>query len=162
MIDFSLFPDRSPALGYGINPLDRLSSGRDDAGLVSALAAHPASVSFGIVQDKFILESSSGAPQALFGLNDVASFGAVQEVALLGRDQNRAYFVSLLSDESAHAPADLALTPPHMPPQLTLVQRPDLALADLRALAVQGLFEPNILGMMAQAKSLIFNAKSCF
>jgi NAD+ diphosphatase len=155
MIDFSLFPDRSPAIGYGVNPLDRLSAGRDDARLLSALTADPASVSFAIVQDKFILESSSGAPQALFGLNDVAGFGAVQEVALLGRDQTRAYFVSLLSDHAAHVPADLALTHPHMPPQLTLVQRPDLALADLRGLAVQGLFEPNILGMMAQAKSIM-------
>ena len=155
MTKFGSYPDRSMANGYGQNPLDRLSDRRDDVSVIAGLKDDPSSVSFVIVQDKFVLTSSSGQAQALFSLKDSEALGFVQDVAFLGRDQERAYFATLLSDHSAGHRAEALASDPAAPPHIVLTQRPDLPLADLRALAVQGLMEPAILGMMAEAKSLM-------
>lgn len=155
MIDFRLYPDRSMAIGYGQNPLDRLSGGRDDVERLARLKADRSSVSFVLVQDKFVLQPGLEKTDALFSLPEAQSLGMVQDVALLGRDEQRAYFATLLSDHSAELRTDLPASDPASPPQLALTQRPDLPLGDLRALAVQGLIEAPMLGMMAEAKSLM-------
>jgi NAD+ diphosphatase len=146
-----LFPDRSQATGYGVNPLDRLSERRDDPAFVDALMRAPESRMALIVRDTPVLRRLSGERwDCLFTLEAARALGDLREVALLGRTDERAFFAALLDDSQVVAEESDGAR------RLRLPGREDVALIDLRTIAMGGLVEAPAIGLLGQAKSLLY------
>jgi NAD+ diphosphatase len=145
-----LFPDRSQETGYGINPLDRLSERRDDPAFIEALMRAPESRAVAIVRDTPVLRRESDRYGHLFALPEARELGPACEIALLGRTDERAFFGFLLDDSCAIAEEVNGRRRLRMP------GRDDLAPVDLRTLAVEGLLQPSAVGLLGEAKSLLY------
>ena len=144
-----LFVDElSAVVGFSGNPLDRLSEKRDDAQTLAELVGRPDARSLVFVSDTPVLRQTADGFDAFFTLADVEALGARDEQALLGQTSDATIFATLLKPAMA--------TRPEANGPLVITGREDLALIDLRALAVKGVFERSTIAMMAQAKSLLF------
>jgi len=133
------FPDPSALTGYGANPLDRLAARRGDASFVAGLRSAAGTRHVVFTGDIPLLRKHGDALDPFFETRDLAALGASRESALLGRDAAGAIFASLLDQPAAETGEGDA----------------GLVSLDLRSLAVQGLLEPPVLGILAQAKSLL-------
>ena len=132
----------SAQTGFAGNPLDRLSALRDDKAAVEALLQSPDARSLVFVGEVPVMKALS-APDPCFTLAQVESFGAMREQVLLGLSDQGPLFASLFD-------ADLAMgEPPAIP------GRDDVTMVDLRSLAVKRLLPRSMLGIMAQAKSVL-------
>jgi NAD+ diphosphatase len=146
------FSELSARTGFAFNPLDRLSERRDEADFIESLAAAPSSRAVVICRDNPVLVRHGALPQAYMSLAEAESLGAVAVRAFLGKDAHGGVFGVLLSDESAiAAPLDH-----HRGPRLHIAGRPDATLEDLRALTGQGFLDPATIGVIGQAKSLLY------
>jgi NAD+ diphosphatase len=145
-----LFPDRSQATGYGINPLDRLSERRDDPAFISALIRAPESRTVVLVRDTPVLRRAAGGFDHLFTMEAAQALGPGREVALLGRTDERAYFALLLDDSCAEMEESAERR------RLRLPGRDDLDLIDLCTLAVEALLPAEAIGLLGEAKSLLY------
>ena len=132
-------PDASARTGYGANPLDRLANSRDDAAFVAGLRAAPGTRHLVFTGDVPLLRQRGTALDPFFSGGELASLGSARETALLGQDEAGAIFATRL-DEAA--------------PESGEGDSGHVSL-DLRSLAVQGLLAPPLLGVMAQAKSIL-------
>ena len=132
-------PDASARTGYGANPLDRLANSRDDATFVAGLRAAPGTRHLVFTGDIPLLRQRGTALDPFFSGGELASLGSARETALLGQDEAGAIFATRL-DEAA--------------PESGEGDSGHVSL-DLRSLAVQGLLAPPLLGVMAQAKSIL-------
>ena len=132
-------PDASARTGYGANPLDRLANSRDDAAFVAGLRAAPGTRHLVFTGDIPLLRQRGTALDPFFSGGELASLGSARETALLGQDEAGAIFATRL-DEAA--------------PESGEGDSGHVSL-DLRSLAVQGLLAPPLLGVMAQAKSIL-------
>lgn len=132
-------PDASARTGYGANPLDRLANSRDDAAFVAGLRAAPGTRHLVFTGDIPLLRQRGTALDPFFSGGELASLGMPRETALLGQDEAGAIFATRL-DEAA--------------PESGEGDSGHVSL-DLRSLAVQGLLAPPLLGVMAQAKSIL-------
>jgi NAD+ diphosphatase len=132
-------PDASARTGYGANPLDRLANSRDDAAFVAGLRAAPGTRHLVFTGDIPLLRQRGTALDPFFSGGELASLGMARETALLGQDEAGAIFATRL-DEAA--------------PESGEGDSGHVSL-DLRSLAVQGLLAPPLLGVMAQAKSIL-------
>ena len=128
----------SARIGYGVNPIERLSERREDAEFVAARAAEPEAATILIAGDLPILRRAGDAVTALHGLAEIAGRETVLERAFLGLDGTRPVFAALIGAERAEP----------------LKQEGKLAI-DLRSIAVQGLVPPPELGLLAEAKALM-------
>lgn len=131
--------DASARTGYGANPLDRLANSRDDATFVASLRAAAGTRHLVFTGDIPLLRQRSTALDPFFSGGELASLGTARETALLGQDEAGAIFATLLDEappESGEGDSGLVSL-------------------DLRSLAVQGLLAPPLLGVMAQAKSIL-------
>ena len=131
--------DASARTGYGLNLLDRLAGRRDEAGLVESLGAKPGTRHVAFSGDIPLLKQTPTGLDPFFQPAELRGLGRLGETALLGEDEKGAVLATLI--ETAAAESGESATGP-------------LAL-DLRSLAVQGLLAPPLLGLMAQAKSLL-------
>jgi NAD+ diphosphatase len=132
-------PDASARTGYGANPLDRLANSRDDATFVASLRAAADTRHLVFTGDIPLLRQRGTALDPFFTGGELADLGTARETALLGQDEGGAIFATLL--EAAAAESGEGDT--------------GLVNLDLRSLAVQGLLVPPLLGVMAQAKSIL-------
>ncbi len=132
-------PDASALTGYGVNHLDRLAALRDDPDFVAGLEGAPGTRHVVFTGDIPLLRQHAGGLDPFFRADEIAGLGIDRETALLGRDDEGAIFASLIDQTSVESGEGDA----------------GLVSIDLRSLAVQGLLEAPLLGMMAQAKSLL-------
>jgi len=146
---------RAPAFGFHGAPLDRVSERREDAAFVAALRARPDAKAVLIARDMPILPRGEAPLAPFFPLAEVERLGGAQFEALLGI-------------EAAGAPAFAALLPDSAVEQLSgdsegfldrrqlvVPGRDDLALTDLRSIAVRGLVAPDALAVLGQAKAIL-------
>jgi len=132
----------SAQTGFAGNPLDRLSALRDDKAAVEALLHAPQARSLVFVGEVPVLKALNPL-NPFFTPQQAASFGPIREQVLLGSWEEGPVFATLFD-------ADLAMgDPPAIP------GRSDTGLVDLRSLAVKRLLPRSVLGMMAQAKSIL-------
>ncbi len=132
------FHELSSRIGYGVNPIERLSERRDDAAFVEAQAADAAAATILISGDIPILRPGGERVTALHPLAEIAQSETVLERAFLGLDGACPVFAVLIGAERAEE----------------LKQEGRLAI-DLRSIAVQGLVTPPELGLLAEAKALM-------
>jgi NAD+ diphosphatase len=132
----------SAQTGFAGNPLNRLSEVRDDKAAVEALLRSPQARSLVFVGDVPVMKALSPL-DPFFTPSQAASFGSICEQVLLGSWEEGPVFATLFD-------AGLAMgDPPALP------GRADTTMVDLRSLAVKRLLPRGVLGMMAQAKSIL-------
>jgi NAD+ diphosphatase len=136
--------ERSALTGFAINRLDRMAERRDEADLISSLAADSAARTVVFAGDVPILKQDGPAFDPLFTLAEAAALGREREVAFLGRvnepGAEHGVFARLVETDLSEATLSAA----------------QLAAIDLRTLAMRGLLPPETLGILAQAKSLLY------
>jgi NAD+ diphosphatase len=146
---------RAPAFGFGGAPLDRVSERRDDDATVAALRARPDAKAVLIARDMPILPRGEAPSAPFFPLAEVERLGGARIEALLGIEAAGApVFAALLPDGAVEEIAD------HSDGfldrrQLVIPGRDDLALIDLRSIAVQGLVGAEALAVLGQAKAIL-------
>ena len=146
---------RAPAFSFRGAPLDRVSERRDDAATVAALRARSDAKAVLIARDMPILPRGAAPLAPFFPLAEVERLGGARIEALLGIEAGGApAFAALLPDGAVEEIAD------HSDGfldrrQLVVPGRDDLALIDLRSIAVQGLVAPDALAMLGQAKAIL-------
>jgi NAD+ diphosphatase len=132
--------DRSAAIGFSLNPLDRLSERRDDAGFIAEKKADASSRFLMLAGDVPILKVVGEARSPLFLKDEAAALGPIVESVFLGVEPDgRALFGATI---------DASLAP-------ALSERPGIELIDLRSLAMRGLLEPPMLGEVGGAKAML-------
>ncbi|MGD0721845.1 MAG: NAD(+) diphosphatase [Roseiarcus sp.] len=146
---------RPRQFGFAVNPLDRVSERREDAGFLAALRARPDARALLLCRDTPVLKKRADSLDPLFAFDDIAAIGATRLDALLGLEADGApVFAALLADEAVELRADSSdgfldrrvMAAPG---------RDDLVLIDMRSIAVQGLLAPETIGMFGQAKALL-------
>lgn len=132
--------DRSAAIAYSVNPLDRASGQREDEAFIADKLAHSSCRFFAFSGDIPLLRIRDGAHEALFDREEIESF----------KDSRQIVFLGLQSDGSAvFAQAfDKGLAD-------ELAWRTDVEAMDLRSLAMRGLVAPGILGELSTAKEVL-------
>jgi NAD+ diphosphatase len=132
--------DRSAAIGFALNPLDRLSERRDDAAFIAEKRADSSSRFLMLAGDVPILKIVGEGRSPLFLKDEAASLGPIVESVFLGVEPDgRALFGATI---------DAGLAP-------ALSERSGLELIDLRSLAMRGLLAPDILGELGGAKAML-------
>ena len=147
---------RTPGFGFAGAPLDRLSERREDAAFLAALRARPDARAVAFARDMPLLNRLDGGRlEPLFPLAAVVGLGGARIEALLGLSADGApVFAALLPDSAVDEVAD------HSDGfldrrQLVVPGRDDIALVDLRSLAVQGLVGADALAVLGQAKAIL-------
>lgn len=131
----------SAQTGFAGNPLDRLSAIRDDQQAVEALLRAPQARTLVFAGDVPVMKAAGLDP--FFTPVEAMGLGPMREQVLLGSAEEGPLFATLFD-------GDIAMGDP-----LGIPGRDDLSLVDLRSLAVKRLQSRAVLGMMAQAKSLL-------
>jgi NAD+ diphosphatase len=129
----------SERLGFVRNPLLRHSAERDQ-GIVERFARAPDAVTVAIAGEIPILRKNGGQMTGLLPLADLARVETRHEQAFLGTLDERPVFGTLLEPDAA---------------EVFKGGEEHLAI-DLRSIAVQGLLPPGELGVVAEAKALLF------
>lgn len=132
--------DRSAAIGFSVNPLDRVSGQREDAAFIAEKLAHSSSRYFAFAGDTPLLRVRDNVYEALFDREEIESF----------KDSRQSVFLGLQPDGGAvFAWAfDTALKD-------ELAWRSDIEAVDLRSVAMRGLVPPAILGELGTAKEVL-------
>ena len=147
--------DLSVLTGFADNRLDRLSALRDDADALKRLAADPAARTTAFVQTMPILRAQDDALQPYFSLSEAKTLGKALEIVLLGADEIGPVFAVLLDDDFARGPTPEEQAAFLDSRVLILPDRPELQVADLRALGGKKLLPPPVLGVLGQAKAVL-------
>jgi NAD+ diphosphatase len=146
---------RAPAFGFGGGPLDRVSERREDAAYVAALRNRPDAKAVLIAREMPILPRGAAPLAPYFPLGEVERLGGARFEALLGIEADGApVFAALLPDgavEQLSGDSEGFLDRR----QLVVPDRDDLALIDLRSIAVQGLVGAEALAVLGQAKAIL-------
>jgi NAD+ diphosphatase len=146
---------RAPAFGFGGGPLDRVSERRDDDADVAALRARPDAKAVLIARDMPILPRGEPPLAPFFPLAEIERLGGARFEALLGIEAGGApVFAALLPDGAVEQIADDS-EGFFDRRQLVVPGRDDLALTDLRSIAVQGLVGAEALAVLGQAKAIL-------
>jgi NAD+ diphosphatase len=137
----SLFPEPSPrpALGYTANKLDRAVPRRSEQAALAALAANKDARVYVIGGELVVLKRHDGVLDPLFVEADARALGPTREAVFLGLADGVARFALGMDHTVAEA----------------LKTRGDLAVSDLRSIAVQGLVDADHLPPLAEAKALL-------
>jgi NAD+ diphosphatase len=149
-------PRGSFGFGFAINPLDRVSDKREDEAFLAAQRARPDARALVLCRDTPIIRKRPEGLDPLFPLSDIDSFGATRQSALLGLLPGGApVFAVLLEDKAVELRSDSS--DGFLDRRVMVVPgRADLALIDMRSIAVQGLLAPDLIGMFGQAKALMY------
>jgi NAD+ diphosphatase len=143
-------PPRAVEFSFSGNPLDRRSDTREDAQFMDDMAARPDALSVAICRDTPIL--AQGNP--LFALRDAERLSAHRERAFLGVQADGApVFATRLDDSAVELRADAS--DGFFDRRVLVPGRDDLALVDLRSLAMQGALAPYLIAILGQAKAVM-------
>ena len=139
------FARSSASLGFVHNKLDRQANRRDDEAYIATLAALPSARTLGVIGETVVLKrtATAGAREGRdpwFGLNEAGRLGRSRERAFLGEDTRGPVFATLIDTEAETLLADHA----------------ELAVANLRQVAVDGSVPADDLGPLAEGKALLF------
>jgi len=135
-----LKPERSAALGYAHNPLNRMAELRDKPDTMAAMAASSDARAIVLAGDIPILRRRGDSLDALFSMSEAHTLGQARECVFLGHDGIRPIFGLALEAQEPE----------------THQGRDDLLVIDARSIAVQGLLSSEWLGPLGEAKSLLY------
>ena len=142
-------------IGFAGNPLDRLSSARDDAARLAELAGEAEARAVAFVQSMPALRVEGERLSSFHPLAAARAFGAIREEVLLGRDENGPVFALLLPDDAARAEAPLDAGAFVDQRRLILPAFPKLQIRDLRALAGKDSLPRAEIAVLAQARAIL-------
>jgi NAD+ diphosphatase len=144
--------DRSSAVGFCVNPLNRLSEKRDDEAFLDAMRHAPSTRYMVLAGDVPVLRhESNGEPghrdgdhgdayNVLFSHDEAAALGEPVRDIFLGQDLDGAALFAIGLDKARAE---------------TLSARDGLVLVDLRSIAMRGLVTPALLGELGGAKAML-------
>src|ERR1700704_362486 len=137
MSAFDSFPLGQPAFITHI--LDRAAHLRTDDEKLFALENHRDARAYVVYRDSLVVKQEADGPRALLTIDEALKFGANPGTVFLGLRDGAAVFGMGISAPSAEK----------------LLTRDDVAVTELRGMAMQGLVPPNQLSAIAMAKSLV-------
>jgi NAD+ diphosphatase len=128
-----------PRLGYTASTIARVAEKRTDEAFLAACAADPRSGTYAIGGELVVMRKTADGLDPLFPIAAAAALAPTAETVFLGLKDDAGRFGVALDAEATKA----------------LKGRPDLAVTDLRTIAVQGLVEPDHLAPLAEAKAML-------
>jgi NAD+ diphosphatase len=137
MSAFDAFPLGQPA--FVTNILDRAAHLRGNDAKLLALESHPASRAYVVHRDSLVVKREAGGLRALLGIAEALQFGANPGTIFLGLRDGTAVFGMGISAAAAEK----------------LLNREDVAVTELRGMAMQGMVPPDQLSAIAMAKSMV-------
>src|SRR5277367_4423577 len=137
MSAFDSFPLGQPA--FVTNVLDRAAHLRGNDEKLFALESHPNSRAYVVHRDSLLVKKEAGGSRALLGVEEALKFGANPGTIFLGLRDGAAVFGMGIS----------------VPAVEKLLTRDDVAVTELRGMAMQGVVPPDQLSAIAMAKSMV-------
>jgi NAD+ diphosphatase len=137
MSPFDAFPLGRPA--FVANILDRAAHLRGNDDKLLALEGSPTSRAYVVHRDSLVVKNEGGGSRALLGIDEALKFGANPGTVFLGLRDGAAIFGMGMSGQAAEK----------------LVGRDDVAVTELRGMAMQGVVPPEQLSAIAMAKSMV-------
>src|SRR5437016_7689761 len=137
MSAFDSFPLGQPAFVTHI--LDRAAHLRGNDEKLFALESHPNSRAYVVHRDSLLVKREGDSSRALLSIDEALKFGANPGTIFLGLRDGAAVFAMGISATAAEK-------------RLT---REDVAVTELRGMAMQGLVPPDQLSAIAMAKSMV-------
>jgi NAD+ diphosphatase len=131
------FPLGQP--GFVNNILDRAAHLRTKDEKLMAMESHPNSRAYVVHRDSLVVKKEGDATRALLSIEEALKFGANPGTIFLGLRDGAAIFGMGISAAAAEK----------------LVTRNDVAVAELRGMAMQGVVPPGELSAIASAKSMV-------
>src|SRR5664279_5520503 len=137
MSAFDSFPLGQPAFVTHI--LDRAAHLRSDDAKLMALEAQRDSRAYVVYRDSLVVKQDAAGPRALLSIDEALKFGANPGTIFLGLRDGAAVFGMGISAAAVEK----------------LLNRDDVAVTDLRGMAMQGVVPPDQLSAIAMAKSMV-------
>src|SRR5436853_3780112 len=137
MSAFDSFPLGSPAFVTDI--LDRAAHLRTDNEKLFALENHRDARAYVVYRDSLVVKQEAEGVRALLSIEEALKLGANPGTVFLGLRNGAAVFGMGISAAAVE----------------TLLTRNDVAVSELRGMAMQGVVPPNQLSAIAMAKSLV-------
>src|SRR6202011_2506189 len=137
MTAFDSFPLGKPAFVTDI--LDRAAHLRGDDAKLMALEGHRDARAYVVHRDSLVVKQEAGGPRALLGIDEALTFGANPGTIFLGLRDGAPMFGMGISAAAVEK----------------LLPRNDVAVTELRGMAMQGVVPPNQLSAIAVAKSMV-------
>ena len=137
MSAFDSFPLGQPA--FVTNILDRAAHLRLNDDKLLALESNPASRAYVVHRDSLVVKREGDASRALLSIDEALKFGANPGTIFLGLRDGAAVFGMGISPAAAEK----------------LLTRNDVAVTELRGMAMQGVVPPDQLSAIAMAKSMV-------
>jgi NAD+ diphosphatase len=137
MSAFDSFPLGQPA--FVTNILDRAAHLRGNDEKLLALESHPNSRAYVVHRDSLLVKKEAGGSRVLLGVEEALKFGANAGTIFLGLRDGAAVF-------------GMGISAPAVEKLLT---RDDVAVTELRGMAMQGVVPPDQLSAIAMAKSMV-------
>jgi len=136
----SSYIDLSSSIDFGLNPLDRQSARRDDAGYLATRRGEVATRYFVFAGDVPVLVGRGEQAEPLFEVSRLQDLGTPRCEVYLGQDAAGAavFAAAYPASDAERFAAD-----------------PGLLLHDLRGIASAGLFAPSLLGELGCAKAIL-------
>ena len=137
MSAFDSFPLGEPA--FVSNVLDRAAHLRGHDDKLLALESNPAARAYVVHRDSLVVKCENGGSRALLSIDEALKFGANSGTIFLGLRDGAAVFGMGISQAAAEK----------------LIGREDVAVTELRGMAMQGIVPSGELSAIAMAKSLV-------
>jgi NAD+ diphosphatase len=137
MSAFDSFPLGQPA--FVTNILDRAAHLRGSDDKLFALEGHPASRAYVVHRDSLVVKREGDGSRALLSINEALTLGANPGTIFLGLRDGAAVFGMGISAPAVEK----------------LMTRDDVAVTELRGMAMQGVVPPEQLSAIAMAKSMV-------
>src|SRR3954449_8903735 len=137
MSAFDSFPLGQPAFISHI--LDRAAHLRGNDEKLFALEGRPDAKAYVVYRDSLVVKQEAEGPRALLTIDEALKFGANPGTIFLGLRDGAAVFGMGISAPAVE----------------NLLTRSDVAVSELRGMAMQGAVPPNQLSAIAMAKSLV-------
>jgi NAD+ diphosphatase len=134
---FDSFPLGRPAFITHI--LDRAAHLRSDDGKLMTLEGHRDARAYVVYRDSLVMAQETAGPRALLSIDEALKFGANPGTIFLGLRDGAPLFGMGISAGAVE----------------NLVSRSDVAVTELRGMAMQGVVPPEQLSAIAMAKSLV-------
>jgi len=131
------FPLGQPA--FVSNVLDRAAHLRTDDAKLMALEEHRDARAYVVYRDSLVMKQDADGPRALLTLNEALKYGANPGTIFLGLRNGAAVFGMGIGAPAAEK----------------LLGRNDVAITELRGMAMHGVVPPDQLSAIAMAKSLV-------
>ncbi|MGB3864290.1 MAG: NAD(+) diphosphatase [Xanthobacteraceae bacterium] len=131
------FPLGQP--GFVANVLERAAHLRTDDAKLMAMETQRDAQAYVVIRDSLVVAREGGGVRALLTLDEAHKFGANPGTIFLGLRDGAPVFGMGIADDAAEK----------------LVNRPDVAVAELRGMAMQGAIPPGELSAVAMAKSMV-------